>query len=314
MRPRDSEPRWQVDVRRRAGVGCVLLLVMFGSAIATAAEPAPLPSLPATRYVPPAEPPPPDPMRVRWAVDVPIIGIGATIWAAGGLMGRELRWAGCGACDPAGLNPLDRTVLGNHNHAAKIVSDVGYITLAAAPFVLDLGDALLQRARDPSAGRSRHLRAWGKDAVVLLEVLVVDGALTNLVKFAVRRPRPYSYDPDTTVGDPTAEEARLSFFSGHTSTTFALATAYAYLFQVRHPRSRWVAPVWVLGLSLASVTGVARVEAGKHFWTDVLAGAAVGAAVGLLVPVLHRNRTPGAPRVSLAPMRPGLSLVLSGRF
>ncbi len=134
------------------------------------------------------------------------------------------------------------------------------------------------------------------------------------MKFAVRRPRPYSYDPDTTVGDPTAEEARLSFFSGHTSTTFALATAYAYLFQVRHPRSRWVAPVWVLGLSLASVTGVARVEAGKHFWTDVLAGAAVGAAVGLLVPVLHRNRTPGAPRVSLAPMRPGLSLVLSGRF
>lgn len=63
----------------------------------------------------------------------------------------------------------------------------------------------------------------------------------------------------------------------------------------------------------ADVTGVARVEAGKHFWTDVLAGAAVGAAVGLLVPVLHHNRTPGAPRLSLAPpYMTSLKVVLYG--
>lgn len=313
MRPR-TPPR-----RRRAALALGLAVAAL-PARAGAGEPPPgfgrsaLPSLPATRYTPPAEPPPPDPMRVRWAVDLPILGVSAAIWAAGGLMGRELRWAGCAACDPARLNALDRTAIGNADHAAKIVSDVGYATLAAAPLLLDLGDALLQRSRDASPARPRHLRAWGKDAVVLLEVLAVDSALTNLVKFAVRRPRPYSYDPETAVGDPLAEESRLSFFSGHTSAAFAMATAYAYLFQVRHPRSRWVAPVYVIGLGLASVTGVARVAAGKHFWTDVLAGAVAGASIGVLIPALHRSRLPGAPRLSLAPMRPGLTVLLSGRF
>jgi hypothetical protein len=57
-----------------------------------------------------------------------------------------------------------------------------------------------------------------------------------------------------------------------------MAAAYASLFQARHPRSRWVAPVWVLGMTLASTTAIARVAAGKHFWTDVIVGAAVGSA------------------------------------
>lgn len=278
------------------------------------AEPA-LPSLPATRYTPPAEEtPPPDPMRVRWAVDLPVIGLSTAIWVGTGVASREIRWSGCGGCDPSAINALDRAVIGNHSVPARVVSDVGLYTMIAAPFVLSLGDALIQRARDRPAWRRRHLPAWGKEAVVLFEVLSVNLAVTNLVKLAVRRPRPYSYDADSPVGDPTLDEARLSFFSGHTSTAFALASAYAYLFQLRHPRSRWVAPVWVLGMSLASVTAVARVEAGKHFWTDVIVGAVAGTSVGLLVPALHRNTAPGAPRLAFAPTRAGSMLVLSGQF
>jgi membrane-associated phospholipid phosphatase len=262
-------------------------------------------------------PRPPHPLRARWAVDLPVIGLTGAIWLGSEFAAKDQRWGGCSACDPADLNALDRTVLGNQSRPAKLVSDVGLVTALAAPFVLDLGDALIQRARDRGPGRGRHLRAWGHDVAILLEVMTVDFALTNAIKFAVRRPRPYSYDPDSPVGDPTEEEARLSFFSGHASGAFAMAAAYAYLFQLRHPRSRWVAPVWVLGMSVASVTAVARVEAGKHFWTDVLVGAASGAAIGVLVPVLHREfTTPAGARLGLrvAPARTGSLLVLSGRF
>jgi membrane-associated phospholipid phosphatase len=85
----------------------------------------------------------------------------------------------------------------------------------------------------------------------------------------------------------------LSFYSGHTSTAFAMATAYGYLFTARHPRSKWIAPVWILGYAYASTTGVLRVAAGKHFWSDVIVGAIAGTAVGLAIPAAHRlTKTP----------------------
>jgi membrane-associated phospholipid phosphatase len=254
-------------------------------------------------------------MRVRLIVDLPIIGLATAIALGSENIGKEQRWAGCGACDRREINALDRTVLGKQNAAARTVSDVGLFSLIALPFALDLGDALIQRSRDRSPTRARHLRGWGTDVVVLLETFAVTYASTNIVKFAVRRPRPYSYDADSVVADPTENDARLSFFSGHASMAFAMATSYASLFQARHPRSRWVAPVWVIGMSLASVTAVARVEAGKHFWTDVIVGAVAGTGIGLVVPALHRSRVLGEHiGLGLAPTRGGSSLLLQGRF
>ena len=265
-------------------------------------------------------PPPaadPHPFRVRLALDLPLIALTGAIGLGTELVGKEQRWAGCGACDPALINPLDRAVLGNHNPAAKLYSDVGLYTAIALPFALDLGDSLIQRARDGSPDRRRHMRGWGRDVVILLETFAVNYATTNVVKFAVRRPRPYSYDPDSEVADPTENDARLSFFSGHASTTFAMAAAYASLFQARHPRSRWIAPVWVVGMTLASTTAIARVAAGKHFWTDVIVGAAVGSAVGVAIPALHRRRDRGPLHnigLRLAPTRTGSLLLVQGRF
>jgi undecaprenyl-diphosphatase len=87
----------------------------------------------------------------------------------------------------------------------------------------------------------------------------------------------------------------MSFFSGHTSLAFSMATAYSYLFARRHPDSPLVVPVWLGAHLLAGTTAVLRVEAGQHFWTDVLAGAAVGSAIGYLVPWLHTRRDDDIP-------------------
>lgn len=282
---------------------------------------APVPSAISSAPTVPAgpEPAPEHPLRLRLAVDVPVVALGLAIGLGSELAGKEQVWTGCAACDVARINALDRGVIGNADHAARTYSDIGLYTAVALPFALDLGDALLQRARDGSAARSRHMRGWAIDAVVLLETFAVTYAATNLVKFAVRRPRPYSYDADSEVGDPTANDARLSFFSGHSSLSFAMAAAYASLFAARHPRSRWVAPVWVIGMTLASTTAIARVAAGKHFWTDILVGAAVGSATGVAIPALHRRRTTDPHRrvtlgLGLAPGRTGSLLLVQGRF
>ena len=51
-------------------------------------------------------------MRVRLAVDLPIIALGMSVALGIELVAAEQRWAGCGSCRGAELNALDRTVLG----------------------------------------------------------------------------------------------------------------------------------------------------------------------------------------------------------
>lgn len=86
-----------------------------------------------------------------------------------------------------------------------------------------------------------------------------------------------------------------------------MATAYSYLFMRRHPGSRLIVPVWLIAEALATTTAALRVAADKHFITDVLTGAAVGSALGLLIPYLHQRAQPAegatwASRLRLTPL------------
>ncbi len=65
-----------------------------------------------------------------------------------------------------------------------------------------------------------------------------------------------------------------SFPSGHTSASFAAATS---IYERRGPGEG------IPALALASFVGLARVEAHKHHWYDVVAGAGIGTASGLLL-------------------------------
>lgn len=229
------------------------------------------------------------PFAIRLAVDLPItLGAGAIALTSEFVKG-ELPGPYCGlTCDPQGINALDRTVVGNHSAGARLASDVLLGASIGLPVVVDLIDVLTSHAPD-------GMRGYGQDVLVLAEVFAVNSALNSLVKFAVRRPRPLVYDPDfaaVSAEERSATDAALSFYSGHTSTAFSMATAYSYLFMQRHPRSKLIVPVWLLSEGLAATTAVLRVEGGKHFWTDVITGAVVGSAVGLLIPYLHRKALP----------------------
>ncbi len=65
-----------------------------------------------------------------------------------------------------------------------------------------------------------------------------------------------------------------SFPSGHTSRSFSSA---ATLYNRQGPK------VGIPAFAVAALVGTARVKADKHYWSDVLVGAAIGTGSGLLL-------------------------------
>jgi membrane-associated phospholipid phosphatase len=76
----------------------------------------------------------------------------------------------------------------------------------------------------------------------------------------------------------------VSFFSGHTTEAFALASAAGTVATMRG--YRWAPVTWVFGGGLAAGTGYLRLAADRHWFTDVLVGMIVGVGIGMAVPLL----------------------------
>jgi undecaprenyl-diphosphatase len=155
------------------------------------------------------------------------------------------------------------------------------------------------------------------DAVLYAETLSLTESLTDITKIAVRRPRPIDYincPAGTTTC--TSTDLELSFFSGHAATVAAVSATATYLAFVRSPHSPrpWI--TLGAGLLLTTFVSYERVRAGAHFPTDVIAGAMAGAAVGVLVPHLHRHQEEAPPVwVGLTPVREGGgTLTVQGYF
>jgi membrane-associated phospholipid phosphatase len=214
------------------------------------------------------------PYELDLSVDLPLLGLGG----AGSLVALiEVPPPAClPACSPDGINALDRSVLGNYSQTAHDVADVMVLGLVAAPALLDLAD---------SGGDG-----WVQDMTVYTQALLLTQALTQITKFAVRRTAPFAYDPEVPQQALRSRDAPRAFFSGHTSTAFAATTTYTVTYWLRHPDDplRWA--VLTAGVALSTAVALLKIEAGYHFWTDVAAGALVGASIGTLVPLLHTRQ------------------------
>jgi hypothetical protein len=164
------------------------------------------------------------------------------------------------------------------------------------------------------------------DAFMYAESASLALSLTDMTKMAVRRPRPIDYIrcPVTTQNGQTAPnpspecqstDLGLSFFSGHSATVAAIGATATYIAFIRDPHSPrpWI----TLGMAtlLTAFVSVERVRAGEHFPTDVIAGSAAGAVVGILVPHLHRHASE-SPHVwvGAGAVPGGATLGVEGRF
>lgn len=222
----------------------------------------------------PAEARPPPRPRLRLDPLESSLIIGASL----GLVGADLALDSplaperCRTCAPTAFDRSVRDALRwRRTGTARLASDVGVVLVPA----LAVG----------GLGLAEHLRGDGRafveDVVVVAEAVSFTLVVTQLVKAAAGRARPYAW-----AGSAPSEGAddRLSFWSGHSAAAFSAVTAAATVARLRgDPLWRWI-----LGVGLAGASTVAwlRVAADRHWATDVLAGAAAGSAVGFGLPLL----------------------------
>ena len=154
---------------------------------------------------------------------------------------------------------------------------------AAAPFVFHLGRAVLARAHLGVAFSTAIT-----DFVIVLQAVAINGAMNEIVKDSVQRPRPFVYQSVKQQGPVPGNY--VSFYSGHTS--FAAVTTFSILFLlVGYGVSGWAL---FLSGAFAGVmtisTGLFRVGAGVHFMSDVICGALAGIVIAYLVSKFSRSR------------------------
>ncbi|MEZ0538817.1 phosphatase PAP2 family protein [Fibrella arboris] len=155
--------------------------------------------------------------------------------------------------------------------------------------------------------------------VMYVETMLLTNGLKSTVKNAVERTRPFAYNPTVALGEKLDKDTQRSFYSGHASNAFATAVFAAEVFRHYHPASRAKAWVWVGSLGLATGTAYLRYEAGQHFPSDLVVGAAVGSLAGWAIPKLHetrhsRRRPAGRTNVSITPWSSGLASGFSLRW
>jgi len=90
--------------------------------------------------------------------------------------------------------------------------------------------------------------------------------------------------------DNAKAEANGSFFSGHATAAFTVATFTDQWFRTTYPNSPYKGIMRASAYSLATLESVLRIAAGKHYVTDVVVGALVGTGVSLGILEMHRVR------------------------
>jgi membrane-associated phospholipid phosphatase len=103
-------------------------------------------------------------------------------------------------------------------------------------------------------------------------------ALTEILKYSVKRPRPFITYPFI---EKETEGGDYSFPSGHTSDAFATATALS----LAYPRWYVIAPSFLW----AGTVAWSRMDLGVHYPSDVVAGALVGSGCTLLCSYLNKK-------------------------
>lgn len=219
-------------------------------------------------------------------VDLPLIGSGLALKHHSYQALRETRSTpiDLAALDRRDLHPLDRWAAGRYSPFLSSTSGVIAFGNYLAPFALGAVD--LHRGDQGWIGLLT-------DYVLLEEALTLSAAFVSYSKaFLKLHPTPLVY------GEGTPEEVKRdsrnvsSFFSGHTTAAFTAAVFTGYTYGLKHPGAKAVPYVWAGSLGTAAAVGGLRIAAGKHFPSDILAGAAVGSLFGYLVPRLHLRRSP----------------------
>ncbi len=217
--------------------------------------------------------------RIKKGIDIPVTALGV----AGTLFGVYLRQNKEPSdsitivnLDPGQLLPIDRRVIYEDDYMAGKVSDY----FLGAGFVIPWFLAFDRQVNNE----------LGRYGLLYLETMALAGTEYWATAGMVDKYRPYVYNPDVPMGKRISKHSKNSFFAGHVTITAAGAFFTAQVYNDLHPNSNL--RFWGYGLAsvITATNGYLRYKGGFHFVSDIAIGTLAGAATGILVPVLHRNK------------------------
>ena len=224
----------------------------------------------------------PHELRYNLRADIPITAVAIALWLGSQGLQAQLAPEHCRLC---GDNALDRAardaMLWDSTLPAHRASN--WLAFGVLPFgVISSVAAMAARAGKPKNALI--------DGLIIAEAASLSVDLKPLVKFSVGRRRPFvhAHNDDVLELQPPHSDDNVSFYSGHTNLAFSLVAATGTVAMLRGYRAApWI---WGVGLPLAASVGYFRIAADRHYLTDVLTGALLGSAVGVLVPWLFHGR------------------------
>lgn len=219
------------------------------------------------------------PYEVNWKKEVPFASLGVAAIGTGAYLRSQTSSLTASELLQIGefeSSGLDEFATERFSERADKASDVFWFGSHVFPFIFLSGE--------------KTRSEFGKIMVLYSEAASINLGLTVITKSLTGRYRPYVYNPKVSEELKLSRNAKTSFFSGHASMTALNSFFAAKVFSDYYPESKWKPVVWGAAAVIPGITGYLRVEAGKHFPTDVLTGYAVGASLGILIPHLHRNR------------------------
>lgn len=176
----------------------------------------------------------------------------------------------CAPCDPASVWSLDRVGIRSHSSTAGT---------ASSALLIAEGGMAFAAALDGAEGNAAPGRI-----VVLVDAGAWSAVASSWIKALVHRSRPVLYTSGAAAA-ASDRDSRMSFPSGHATVGFAIAAAY--LEMARRDHAPHATRNALLLFGTATAVSALRVAAGRHFPTDVLAGALLGTGVGFVVARLH---------------------------
>lgn len=197
---------------------------------------------------------------------------------------RSEHWEG-GVWFDEGARDLIRIRKPSGRRWARDISDIGIIINESWPFFDSLVVAGWYR-KSPYVGVQQ--------ALITAEVLAVTAGMQGVMSSLISRERPYvrecGGELESESRDCTEPDRYWSYYSGHTSQSFAGATVLC----MHHAH----VPLYGGGLGddlacvgallVAGTTAVMRMGTDVHYATDVITGALMGSATGIILPwALH---------------------------
>jgi hypothetical protein len=230
------------------------------------------------------------PYKTDWVKDGAITagGIGMTVVGSSILRNKErLTEEDLLDVDRRQVNKFDRFAAGNYNASAQKLSDYPFFGSFVAPLFLLLDNDIKQQTPQLF--------------LLYAQTMSITGGIFSMSAGLTERKRPNVYGTDAPLEERLHKYATNSFFAGHTAATASALFFAAKVFHDFNPDSPARHFIWGGAAITPAVVGYLRLEAGKHFLSDIIIGYAVGAGVGILVPQLHKKSNNSG--FSLAPIK-----------